>query len=186
MPDQPYGQNYLILNANSTSGLPVQFSIVSGYAHINNGNRLTPIGAGTVVVRASQPGNGNYQSAAVDRSFCIAAPQPSPIQGFKEACAGTTGYYIAPVQGVTYAWSLSGGGNLLATTGVSVSVNWTTLGTHTITVKAITNCGVDTTPVRTEQITVTSTLIPAAPTNLFPASGTVINAFPFPAPGSRR
>jgi subtilase family serine protease len=178
VPDQPYGQNYLTLSANSTSGLPVQFSVVTGYARITGNNYLQPLGAGTVVVRASQPGNGNYQSAAVDRSFCIAAPQPSPIQGFKEACAGTTNYAITPVQGVTYSWTLSGGGNLLATTGASVPVNWTTLGTYTLTVKAITNCGADTTPVRTAEITVTNTLTPTAPTNLFPANGTVINAFP--------
>jgi uncharacterized protein YfaP (DUF2135 family) len=49
------------LNANSTSGLPVRFEVVSG-AGILSGDTLTSQG-GTVIVQASQPGDDTYEAA---------------------------------------------------------------------------------------------------------------------------
>jgi hypothetical protein len=67
-----YGDASFALNAASSSGLPVSFSIVSGPASVL-GNTLTITGAGTVTVRASQPGDANWNAAAtVDRSFTVA------------------------------------------------------------------------------------------------------------------
>ncbi|HEU4470414.1 MAG TPA: PA14 domain-containing protein [Flavisolibacter sp.] len=51
------------LNATASSGLPVTLSLVSGPATLT-GNVLTTTGPGTVVVRAVQAGNGQYQAAA--------------------------------------------------------------------------------------------------------------------------
>lgn len=63
--DKPF-----ILNASSSSGLPVVLSVVSGPASLN-GNELTLDGnPGTVTIEASQAGNDTYLAAiAVKRSF---------------------------------------------------------------------------------------------------------------------
>ena len=60
------------ISASASSGLTVNFNIVSGPATIN-GNTITLDGiGGTVVVRASQMGNGDYNPAAnVDQSFDV-------------------------------------------------------------------------------------------------------------------
>ena len=66
----------LMLGGTSSSGLPVGFELVSGPATLN-GNVLTPTGYGTVTVRASQAGDGNYSVAAsVDRSFQVIGETP--------------------------------------------------------------------------------------------------------------
>jgi hypothetical protein len=57
--------------ATASSELPVFFVIESGPASID-GNTVTLTGAGEVMVRASQPGNANYNAApVVDRSFGV-------------------------------------------------------------------------------------------------------------------
>ncbi|MCX8512925.1 MAG: hypothetical protein ORN83_14340, partial [Chthoniobacteraceae bacterium] len=58
------------LSATSSSSLPVDFEVLSGPATISNGS-LSLIGAGTVTVRASQPGDSNFLPASVDRSFVV-------------------------------------------------------------------------------------------------------------------
>jgi Immunoglobulin I-set domain len=60
------------LNASASSGLPVRFEVVSG-AGILSGPALTSQG-GTVVVRASQPGDGVYAAAMpVTQTFTFTA-----------------------------------------------------------------------------------------------------------------
>jgi hypothetical protein len=68
------------LSATTSSGLPVSFSIVSGPATVS-GNTITLAGTtGTVVVRASQAGNGSYNAAPfVDRSFSVTTVAPPVI-----------------------------------------------------------------------------------------------------------
>jgi hypothetical protein len=67
----PYDGLPLVLNATSSSGLPASFTLVSGPATLS-GSNLTPTGAGIVVVRASQAGNGNYQAAPnVDATITV-------------------------------------------------------------------------------------------------------------------
>lgn len=63
------------ISATASSGLPVSFSIVSGPATIN-GNTITLTGnAGTVTVRAFQPGNAQYDPAPdVLVSFVVSTP----------------------------------------------------------------------------------------------------------------
>jgi len=58
------------LEATATSGLPVQFEVMSGPATIN-GNTVTLTGAaGIVAIKAKQPGNGNWSPAPeVTREF---------------------------------------------------------------------------------------------------------------------
>ena len=60
------------VSATANSGLAPTYSIVSGPATIS-GSTVTITGAGTVVVRAAQAGNGNYDAAPeVDQSFTVA------------------------------------------------------------------------------------------------------------------
>lgn len=63
------------ITAVASSGLPVSFDIVSGPATID-GNTITLDGTvGTVVVRATQAGNADFNAATpVDRSFTVAEP----------------------------------------------------------------------------------------------------------------
>lgn len=52
------------LSANASSGLPVNFSVLSGPGDITAGNSLTFNSTGTVVVAADQPGNNQWNPAA--------------------------------------------------------------------------------------------------------------------------
>jgi hypothetical protein len=64
------------VSATASSNLPVSFQIISGPATIAGGS-LTITGAGTVVVRASQAGDANYQAAVyVDQSFTVGKATP--------------------------------------------------------------------------------------------------------------
>ncbi|MEL6926776.1 MAG: hypothetical protein AAFO94_22235, partial [Bacteroidota bacterium] len=65
--DAPFG-----ISATATSGLPVSFEIVSGPATIS-GTTITLDGVpGTVVVRATQAGNNQYNAATpVERDFIV-------------------------------------------------------------------------------------------------------------------
>ncbi len=59
------------VSATASSGLPVTFSIISGPASMN-GNVVTLSGGGVVTVRATQPGNMNFNAALdVDRDFVV-------------------------------------------------------------------------------------------------------------------
>jgi DnaJ-class molecular chaperone len=72
LPDKNFGDAAFPVNAASSSGLPVSFSILSGPASIS-GNTITITGAGLVTVRASQSGDANNNAALpVDRSFNVA------------------------------------------------------------------------------------------------------------------
>lgn len=70
--DTTYGAAPITLAATASSGSPVSYTVVSGPASLS-GNSLTITGAGTVLIRASQPGDSNYDAATdVDRSFAVA------------------------------------------------------------------------------------------------------------------
>ncbi len=71
LPNQTYGAAPVNLSATTSSGLPATFSLVSGPALLN-GASVSFTGAGTVTIRASQVGDGNYNPAAeVVRSFDV-------------------------------------------------------------------------------------------------------------------
>lgn len=64
------------LIASSTSGLPVEFSLISGPATVT-GNTVTLTGdTGTVIIEANQPGNAQYNPAdPVRQAFAVINPQ---------------------------------------------------------------------------------------------------------------
>jgi hypothetical protein len=76
--DKAFGAIPFTIIANASSGLPVTFSIVSGPATIS-GNTISITGSGTVVVKAFQAGNTNYQSAQESRTFKVS---DLPINNF--------------------------------------------------------------------------------------------------------
>ncbi|MBS1509467.1 MAG: hypothetical protein JST86_01405 [Bacteroidetes bacterium] len=78
MPTKTYGDAPFVPNATASSGLPVAFTVVSGPAVINaQTNILTITGTGPVTVKASQPGDNLYDTAApVTQTFAVnKAPQ---------------------------------------------------------------------------------------------------------------
>lgn len=71
LPDKIYGDEPFALEATSTSGLPVAYQIISGPGNITEGI-FTITKTGTVVIKAFQPGDNVYDTAApVTRSFKI-------------------------------------------------------------------------------------------------------------------
>ncbi|MCV9386493.1 Ig-like domain-containing protein [Reichenbachiella ulvae] len=70
--DRVYGDAPFVLDASASSGLAVNYGVVSGPATLN-GNELSITGAGEVVVSANQIGNSNYLAAQeVTQSFLVA------------------------------------------------------------------------------------------------------------------
>lgn len=109
----------LTLAATSSSGLPVQLSVIDGPA-VLNGNLLTFTGIGSVTVRAWQPGSGDYLAAVpVDQTFTV-SKSPQTIHFALPAT-------IYRVNGAWEPWPLTA----VATSGLPV--NYTvTAGTATI------------------------------------------------------
>lgn len=71
-----YGDPAITLSSSATSGLSVTYSVQSGPGNLS-GNTLTLTGAGTIVVRASQAGSGDYNPAPnVDLTFSVAKATP--------------------------------------------------------------------------------------------------------------
>lgn len=58
------------LNATASSGLPVEYTVISGPATVQNG-RVTLTGTGNVTIRAAQAGNDQIASVYVDRTFAV-------------------------------------------------------------------------------------------------------------------
>ncbi len=88
---------------------------------------------------ASSPLDTSAAGAAItvsrlpDQAFSISGPS--------QVCAGSQTYSISSVApNTTYTWSLSEGGTL-TDNGTSATVNWTTPGTHTLTVTPSNSCG---------------------------------------------
>jgi autotransporter-associated beta strand protein len=71
--DKTFGAGPVALVAEASSGLPVEFTVISGPAVVA-GNSLTLTGTGLVSVAAQQPGNPSYLSATqVQRDFLVLA-----------------------------------------------------------------------------------------------------------------
>lgn len=71
LPNQDYTSSPLLLDASSSSGLPVSIIVIAGPATIV-GNALTLTGIGTVVLRATQDGDTNHLAAeSVEQSFTV-------------------------------------------------------------------------------------------------------------------
>ncbi|PYS70054.1 MAG: hypothetical protein DMF69_14885, partial [Acidobacteria bacterium] len=88
--NQTVGAPPFTVSATASSGLPVTFSIESGPASLI-GNTVTINGAGTVVVRATQAGEGNYNAATpVDQPFEVVTDTPCNKVNVALASLGAT------------------------------------------------------------------------------------------------
>lgn len=125
--DQSLSDESIQLVAQTTSGLPVSFTVTEGNGYMFENNHLIFNGEGMITIKASQPGNDNYAPASpVTRSFQVTAKQSQSIMldspdsltyGDKMSLAATSTSALP----VTYA-VVSGPATLLAdsliTTGV--------------------------------------------------------------------
>lgn len=92
--DMPASAGPIALNATASSGLPVTLT-VAGPARIEGGNLVLLGAAGTVQVRASQPGNDIYERATeVVRNFNVLAAAPQVYLGI--STSDTTAIVVAP------------------------------------------------------------------------------------------
>jgi len=72
IPDKTYGDAPFSINATSSSGLSVSFTVISGAATVS-ASTVTITGAGSVSIRADQAGNESFNPAqSVTRSFNVA------------------------------------------------------------------------------------------------------------------
>jgi len=80
LPTRTVGDPPFELHAAASSGLPVEYAIVSGPAVVD-GNRIRLIGtSGLVLVRASQPGNITFAPALdAERAFAVEKTAAAPI-----------------------------------------------------------------------------------------------------------
>ena len=75
--DMPEGAGPFDIMATASSGLDVEFEIVGGPATLE-GSTVTLTGAGEVQIKASQPGNINFNPApSIIRSFCVIPDKPT-------------------------------------------------------------------------------------------------------------
>jgi hypothetical protein len=113
------------LRASASSGLPVSFEILSGPANLN-GALLAPIGTGSVLVRANQPGNDLFEAGFAEQQIIIGKalqeidfsptapvrPGDAPVQLLASASSGL------PVTFQVVSGPATLVGNLLQVTGI--------------------------------------------------------------------
>lgn len=175
------------LSATASSGLAVTYSVVSGPATLS-GSSLTLTGAGTVVVRASQAGNGTYAAATADQNITVYS---APVITSPATAAAVVGkpftYTITATGSGPSAWTFYkvtappvlpalSWMNLDAATGV-ITGTPTVTGTYSITLRA--NNGVSSSKTLTLTITNPSLVV----TKTGSGSGTVTGSGTY-APGT--
>ena len=105
------------VTATASSGLPITFAIESGPATVT-GSNVTITGAGTVTLKATQPGNANYGPVSASQTFTVAkAAQTISFPSISTRTQGTP-YYLGATSSaglpVTYT-VLSGSATVSAT-----------------------------------------------------------------------
>ena len=176
IPSQIFSANALALTATSSSGLPIVYNIASGNAYIY-GSSLVFTGAGLITVQATQPGNTNYAAAIpVQQTFCTGVRNLTAIYGSVSPCLNNYIYTTDKIPAANYVWTLSSGGTMVASNDTAY-INWTTPGTHTITVKANTAC--DAVYSNIVSFTITTANNPPTPvSNMLPVNNAVNQQLP--------
>jgi hypothetical protein len=106
----PYGTQPFFPVAEATSGLPVEFTILGGPAHISNRKQIILMAAGTVVIAADQAGSSNYEPAQrVERHLVVEEAAPVIIRQPQSVVAAVDASFslsvdIANPYGATYQW----------------------------------------------------------------------------------
>lgn len=165
------------LNATSSSGLSILYSVLSGPATVN-GSTVTLTGLGTVTIRATQPGDTNYLAASpVDRSFCVRVSALNPISGPVSTCPTiNVTYSVNNIPGATYTWRIAGGSSLPSTTNTVTHI-WPSPGTYTLIAKATGSCGAAS---NDDSLTITAltSVSPDSVSNMLPANGAINQQLP--------
>lgn len=112
------------LSATASSGLPVTFSIVSGNATIA-GSSFTANDANAITVRATQTGNGNYNSASADQTVSSITKKTQTITFPPPAAQLVTSAPVALTatasSGLTVAYAVQSGPAAVAGSVVTLS-----------------------------------------------------------------
>ncbi len=123
----------------SVTGFNYNWNLSGGGVLTPNGSQVTvnwnTAGLHTLSVNTS---DGCAKSITVEVSSLPA--QPVAINGSTEVCPGSVVYNVPEINGVAYEWQLSSGGTLNTSFNLA-SVNWTSPGTHTLTVVPKNTCG---------------------------------------------
>ena len=117
---QVFGDAPFALSASASSGLPVNFSVLSGPAVVS-GNILTMTGAGMVVLRASRSGDATYAPAPNADQLLIVVPGKNVITDFQRLASGMFTFHFYGEPGTNYV--VQGSTNL---------VNWLSLATNQV------------------------------------------------------
>ncbi len=113
--DKQIGVSAFMLDATATSGLPVTFTLVSGPASLV-GAVLSLTGVGSVIVRASQPGDTNHNPAAdTDQAFAVLAVAVPSLR------------VNLSTQEIVFTWPVSAEGFVLESTTTLSGPDWTTV-----------------------------------------------------------
>ena len=166
LPNSTYGAAMFGLTATASSGLPVSFSIASGPATIS-GTNLTITGAGTVIVKADQPGNGNYNAATtVQQTFTVNAATltVSGITASNRVYNGGTNASLN-VSGATLVGVIGLDNVTLNTGGATGYFTNGNVGTQTVFVSGLTISGSSATNYSLTQPTTTASITAASSTN---------------------
>lgn len=94
-PSLSYSGSPLALDAITSSGLPIQYSVVSGPATVD-GAQLTLRGVGRVVLRAQQAGDGSYLPAAADWVITVGPPR----LGIRSVEGGAELHWASGLEGI--------------------------------------------------------------------------------------
>jgi pimeloyl-ACP methyl ester carboxylesterase len=131
--DQSASTSPFALTASTSSGLQVYFNIVSGPAVID-GNIITILGVGTVVVNAWQPGSANYNAATtVQRSFRVTAmPQTVTFGALSQQHVGDAPFTLSATasSGLPVSYSVLSGPATISGNAVIIT------GAGTVTIRA--------------------------------------------------
>jgi alpha-tubulin suppressor-like RCC1 family protein len=128
VPDQTFGAAPVPLDATSSLGRPVDFTVVSGPGTITFGHFVTLLAAGTIDVRASSAGDGSVEAASTDCVINVAkAAQTITFGPIADRQFSRTAFALGATASSNLAVSylvVSGpatvAGNLVTTTGVGV------------------------------------------------------------------
>ena len=176
IPAQIFSASPLALTATASSGLAVSYNIISGNATIS-GSNIIFTGAGNVTVQANQSGNADYTAASpLQQTFCIGIRSLSAIAGSVSPCLNNYVYTTDKIPSANYVWTLSSGGTI-TTNNDTAFINWTTQGTHTITVKANSTCDTVYSNIVSLNIT-TANNAPTPVTNMLPINSAINQQLP--------
>lgn len=108
--DQTYAPSLtLSLSATATSGLTVSFAVLSGPADLV-GNAIEITGVGTVVLEASQSGNGTYNPApSVTQQFQVVKANPVITQSDISKTFGDDDFLLNPTSASSGSFSFVSG-----------------------------------------------------------------------------